>query len=154
MYYQLIARRAAMGHGADLTTELAADHRLLEMLLARLQGGNLAPGHVERLASILARHSLLTRRYLYPALRSWAPNGAALADKGTESQRELSRTVKDIAARDAHGRDRAPLVAALTEQMDRHIREEEDQLIPALAASVTWHVLEDLGERARAARLL
>jgi Hemerythrin HHE cation binding domain len=143
-----------MGHGADLTTELASDHRLLEMLVGEVEAEKAEDGcsiRVQRLVDSLARHLLITRRYLYPALRVWAPDGATLAEQAGESLDGLSRAMGDLYAGDAAA-GRAELVSALAAQLDLHILQEEQQLIPALAEAVTWHVLEDLGDKVRAAR--
>lgn len=140
-----------MGHGADLTTELAADHRLLELLLRQLEADHHA-AHVDQLAQALAHHGAITDRYLYPALRIWLPDGIPLAERGRRSQAVIALTMRDIAARDVLGEDLGPPLARLSDQLARHVRDEEDRLVPALAAAVTWHVLEDLGEKARAAR--
>jgi hypothetical protein len=144
-----------MGHGTDLTTELASDHRLLEMLVGEVEAEKAADGHsirVQRLINRLARHLLITQRYLYPALRVWAPDGASLAEQGGTSLDGLAQAMGDLCAGDAAAADRTELISALAAQLDLHIQQEEERLIPALAAAVTWHVLEDLGDKVRAAR--
>ncbi|HLK43170.1 MAG TPA: hemerythrin domain-containing protein [Thermoleophilia bacterium] len=143
-----------MGHGADLTTELASDHRLLEMLVREVEAEKTEDGRsirVRRLINSLGRHLLITERYLYPALRLWAPDGASLAEQGGKSLDGLARAMGDLSA-DGAAADRPELVSALTAQLDLHIQQEEGRLIPALADAVTWHVLEDLGDKVRAAR--
>jgi hypothetical protein len=144
-----------MGHGADLTTELAGDHRLLELLLRRLETEEDGPGRtarVEQLAQALTRHAAITERYLYPALRIWILDGMALAERGRQSQAVIALTMRDIAARDVLGQDLTLQLARLADQLARHVRDEEERLTPALSAAVTWHVLEDLGEKVRASR--
>ena len=145
-----------MGHGADLTTELAGDHRLLELLLHRLEADKDAPGRtarIERLAAALARHAAITERYLYPALRIWILDGMSLAERGRQSQAVVALTMRDIVARDALGQGVDGQVARLADQLARHVRDEEERLVPALSAAVTWHVLEDLGDKVRTSRL-
>jgi len=145
-----------MGHGADLTTELAGDHRLLELLLSRLGAEKDAPGRtarVEQLAAALTRHATITERYLYPALRIWLLDGMTLAERGRQSQAVVALTMRDIAARDLLGEDVELQLARLSDQLARHVRDEEERLIPALSAAVTWHVLEDLGDKVRTSRL-
>lgn len=145
-----------MGHGADLTTELAGEHRLLELLLSRLEADRDAPGRttrIEQLTEALARHAAITERYLYPALRIWILDGMTLAERGRQSQAVVALTVRDIAARDALGEGVEVQLARLSDQLARHVRDEEDRLVPALSAAVTWHVLEDLGDKVRSSRL-
>lgn len=145
-----------MGHGADLTTELAGDHRLLELLLSRLEAEKDAPGRtarIEQLAAALTRHAAITERYLYPALRIWILDGMTLAERGRQSQAVVALTMRDIAARDLLGQDVELQLARLRDQLARHVRDEEERLVPALSSAVTWHVLEDLGDKVRTSRL-
>lgn len=144
-----------MGHGADLTTELAGDHRLLEVLVSRLEADKDAPGRtarIEQLETALARHASITERYLYPALRIWILDGTTLAERGRQSQAVVALTLRDIAARDMLGEGVDLQVARLSDQLARHVRDEEERLVPALASAVTWHVLEDLGDKIRTSR--
>ena len=145
-----------MGHGADLTTELAGEHRLLELLLNRLEADKDAPGRtmrIEQLTEALARHAAITERYLYPALRIWILDGMTLAERARQSQAVVALTLRDIAARDVLGEGVEPQLARLSDQLARHVRDEEERLVPALSAAVTWHVLEDLGDKVRNSRL-
>jgi len=145
-----------MGHGADLTTELAGDHRLLELLLSRLRAEKDGPGRtarVDQLAAALVRHAAITERYLYPALRIWILDGMTLAERGRQSQAVITLTMRDIAARDALGQGVDLQLARLSDQLARHVRDEEERLVPALCAAVTWHVLKDLGDKIRTSRL-
>jgi hypothetical protein len=147
-----------MGHGSDLTTELAGDHRLLELLLSRLEADKDADApdrtaRIDQLAAALTRHAAITERYLYPALCIWILDGTTLAERGRQSQAVAALTMRDIAARDLLGQDLGPPIARLRDQLARHVRDEEERLIPTLSAAVTWHVLEDLGDRVRTSRL-
>ncbi|MGH6657811.1 MAG: hypothetical protein ACRDVE_21705 [Actinocrinis sp.] len=114
-----------MGHGADLRTELAADQRLIE-LAARRCADERDPARrhelVEQLAALTARHVQQTAGLLADALHEYAP----------EYEDELAR--------------------ALAAQARGLLDVERERLLPALEKAVTWHVLEDLGEKVRAGR--
>lgn len=114
-----------MGHGADLGTELAADRKLIELVAEEYEA---EPDQerrrelIKQLATVTARHVLRTTRLMCDALHEYA----------AESNDDLAR--------------------ALVVQARALLDVEERRLLPALEQTVSWHVLEDLGEKVRVGR--
>lgn len=114
-----------MGHGADLGTELAADRGLIE-LVAKQYAQESDPRRrrelVERLTAVTARHVLSATRLMCDALHDYVPERV---DELADALVAQARGLLDV---------------------------EETRLLPALEKSVSWHVLEDLGEKVRTGR--
>jgi hypothetical protein len=114
-----------MGHGADLGTELAAERRLIDLVAAEYEA-QADPERrrelIKQLTAITARHVLQTTQLMCDALHEYA----------SEQNDELA--------------------AALVAQARGLLEVEETCLLPALEKTVSWHVLEDLGEKVRAGR--
>jgi hypothetical protein len=114
-----------MGHGADLGTELAAERRLIDLMAEEYEDESDPKRRrelINRLMEVTARHVLLTTRLLCDALDEYAP------DRTDE------------------------LADALVVQARGLLEVEQGRLLPALEETVSWHVLEDLGEKVRAGR--
>ncbi len=114
-----------MGHGADLGTELAADRRLIDLVAEEYEAESDPERRLElvgRLTAATARHVMSATRLLCDALHEYLP------DRVDE------------------------LADALVTQARGLLDVEETRLLPALEQTVSWHVLEDLGEKVRAGR--
>jgi hypothetical protein len=157
-----------MGHGADLGTELAADHRLVELLCRRLPierdaGGRRAD--LARIAEILARHEAFEQHYLTARLSGWMPSPRAGGQATAVRPHEVRRPAVDGAATARHAghaeydpagaesRSTGPDAAdRLVARARLHIRYEEERMLPALEVLADWKELEYLGEQVRAER--
>jgi hypothetical protein len=118
-------RERAMGHGADLGTELAADRRLIDLLAGQYEAER-DPWRrrllAARLTGTVARHLELATSTLCNALFEYAPR---------------------------HQDDFAPALIAQAREL---LQIEQERMLPALEQAVTWQVLEDLGAQVRARR--
>ena len=114
-----------MGHGADLGTELAADRKLIDLMADEYEKESDPERRrelIKQLTTVTARHVLQTTQLLCDALHEYA----------AERSDELAR--------------------ALVAQAHSLLDVEETRILPALEDAVSWHVLEDLGEKVRAGR--
>lgn len=157
-----VAKGTDMGHGADLGTELAADGALIELLARRCEGERNATGRRElrkRLATAVEEHLALAWAYLADAVREFVPGGGELSRCGEQKRERVTEALGRVAKLD--GRDEAGaaaeaeaglLVRELAERSRGLLEVERTRLLPALEQAVTWHVLEDLGEKVRAGR--
>jgi len=115
-----------MGHGADLGTELAADRKLIDLVAEQYEAESDPERRrelIKQLTTVTARHVLQTTQLMCDALHEYA------AERNDD------------------------LAQALVAQARGLIEVEESRLLPALEATVSWHVLEDLGEKVRAGRM-
>ena len=144
-----------MGHGADLGTELAADRKLIELV-----AGQCAAEHdparqralVKRLTAAIEEHVTLTSKCLAGALREHVPGGAELSRQSERVRDQVNWTLGRVAEQHGFGEAGTRLVNTLATQTRGLLEVEQTRLLPALEQAVTWHVLEDLGEKIRAGR--
>lgn len=126
-----------MARSTEVGSELAADHRLIELLCRQLELQSdqaRRQAMADKIAAIVDWHETFDRRYLgYP-----------------ESEAASSPVHVDVS--DASSADPAQLEPLLA-RARLHILEEESHTLPEFESRVHWMVLEDLGERAREFRL-
>ncbi|MEE1767114.1 hemerythrin domain-containing protein [Streptomyces sp. JV185] len=145
-----------MKPGGDVIAELAADHRELEDLFSQIE---LQPvDHprrrelADRLTAELVRHTVAEEWHLYPAVRKHVPHGAALADKELADHagvEQMLRDLEELSVEDPRFND---TIAKLKFEVASHVREEEHELFPKLAATLPPEELEELGQLVRRAR--
>jgi hypothetical protein len=114
-----------MGHGADLGTELAAERKLIDLVAEEYEAQSDPERRrelIKQLTEVTARHVLQTTALMCDALHEYA------AERNDD------------------------LAQALVAQARGLLDVEETCLLPALEENVSWHVLEDLGEKVRAGR--
>jgi hemerythrin superfamily protein len=145
-----------MGHGGNIIAELAADHREVDELFARIEAQPV--GHARRreladeLTVELVRHSVAEELHLYPAIREHVEGGGALADQEIEDHATVERLLKDLEGRDAGDERFDSLVAELKREVTAHVRDEEERLFPMLATACGPEALDELGNKVRRAK--
>ncbi|WP_431951081.1 hemerythrin domain-containing protein [Actinacidiphila sp. bgisy167] len=145
-----------MGHGGNVIAELTADHREVEEHFARLRA--LPATDKERRTVLdevtieLVRHAVAEEMYLYPAVREHLPGGDALADKEIQEHAEVEQALKDLEDVPIDDARFDQLVGKLITDVTAHVRDEEQQLFPALAQACSPERLLELGEKVRAAK--
>jgi hypothetical protein len=144
-----------MGHGADLGTELAADRKLIELVAGQCAAER-DPARqralVKQLTAAVEEHITLTSKCLSGALREYVPGGAELSKQSERVRDQVSWTLGRVAEQNGYGEAGPELVHALAAQARGLLEVEQRRLLPALEQAVTWHVLEDLGDKVRAGR--
>ncbi|MGD9482605.1 hemerythrin domain-containing protein [Streptomyces sp. TRM70308] len=145
-----------MGHGGNVIDELTTDHREVEELFGRIEA--LPPGdgqrktYAEQATIELVRHSVAEEEYLYPAVRKHVPGGDSIADKEIADHAEVEQVMKDLERCEADDPEFDRLVGKLMAEVREHVRDEEENLFPALRASTTPDELDQLGEKVRTAK--
>ncbi|MGW2084303.1 hemerythrin domain-containing protein [Streptomyces sp. NPDC001880] len=145
-----------MEPGGDVIVELMADHRELEALFSQIE---LQPvDHprrrvlADRLTAELVRHTVAEELHLYPAVRNHVPHGAALADKELADHAGVEQMLKDLEVRNVDDPQFNDTIAKLRFEVASHVREEEHELFPKLAAALPPEKLDALGRLVRRAR--
>jgi hypothetical protein len=131
----------------DLIEVLVTDHRRVETLFAELETGADDPGYrrdvVEVVVAELMGHASAEELYLYPAVRELLPDGDRLADHELHQHADIERMMAALDPAD---------VTALVAAVRTHIAEQERDLLPRLRQTCPPDRLEDLGNRAEAAK--
>ncbi|MFF1351727.1 hemerythrin domain-containing protein [Streptomyces sp. NPDC058322] len=145
-----------MEPGGDVIAELAADHRELEDLFSQIE---LQPvDHpwrrelADRLTAELVRHTVTEELHLYPAVRKHVLHGAALADKELADHARAEQMLKGLEDRNVDDPLFNDTIAKLKFEVASHMREEEHELFPKLAAALPPEELVELGRLVRRAR--
>ncbi|MFJ2895074.1 hemerythrin domain-containing protein [Streptomyces sp. NPDC087218] len=140
----------------DVLHELAADHRELEAVFWEIElqpvdhptRGEL----VDRLIAELVRHTVVEEAYLHPAMRECLPHGQAMADKELADHAKGERLLRRLEGLSVGDPDFNDTLARLKFAVAFHVREEEHDLFPKLAAALPPEKLAELGRLVRLAR--
>lgn len=145
-----------MGHGGNVIDELTTDHREVEELFGKIEalpvGHPRRKQHAEEVTIELVRHSVAEEAYLYPAVRKHVPDGDAIADRELKDHAEAERTMKELEGCAADDPKFDRLITRLMTEIRHHLRDEENELFPALARSCPAEMLDELGDKVRTAK--
>lgn len=141
----------------DVIEVLTHDHREVEEMFAKLETTSPHDGETRRevtedVTIELVRHSVAEEMYLYPAARKYLPDGDEIADKEIAEHAAVEKTLKALEQTDADTTEFSTLLAELMADVRLHIREEEQDLFPALAEHADLAELFDLGDKVQAAK--
>ncbi len=145
-----------MGHSGNVIAELTTDHREVEELFRTIQ--TLPSGDEQRrkvadeFTIELVRHSVAEEQYLYPAVRELVPGGAELADKELADHAQVEKMLKELEGTDVGDARFDVLVERLIAEVSEHVRDEEENLFPALADVCSPEQLDKLGDKVRTAK--
>ncbi|MGW7415846.1 hemerythrin domain-containing protein [Streptomyces sp. NPDC054863] len=141
---------------ADGITELITDHREVDELFAHLEksspGDDGARALADRLTTELVRHSVAEEQHLYPAVRAHLPGGDRIADKEIADHAKVEQLLKDLEGLRAGDPRFTRLVSTLKSEVTAHVRDEENNLFPALRKHCSAEAIDELGDRLRRAK--
>lgn len=150
---------ADRGDGRDVIAVLQDDHRALAELFARF--GRLQSGPAEQRRALadeviieLVRHAVAEERHLYPAVRERLPDGDRIADREIADHAAAERTMKELERADAGEPQFDDIFGRLIREVTEHIRDEEENVLPRLAAACGAQELAELGEKVERAKRL
>ncbi|WP_405690494.1 hemerythrin domain-containing protein [Streptomyces sp. NBC_00057] len=145
-----------MGHGGNVIAELTADHREVAELFQQIEAQRVDHPQrrdlADRLTAELVQHSVAEEMHLYPTVRKHVRNGAELADKELAEHTKIDHMLKDLEDLNADDPQFNDIVAKLKLEFAAHLREEEDDLFPKLAATCSPEKLDELGQLVRRAK--
>ena len=142
----------------NVIAELTKDHREVEDMFKRLK--TLEPGDeqarevVDEITIELVRHSVAEEQYLYPAVREHVSGGDELADKELEDHRKVEVILKDLEGMPADDANFGSLTDRLIAEVTTHVKDEENNLFPALLEACSFEQLDELGEQVRQAKAI
>ncbi|MGW9121710.1 hemerythrin domain-containing protein [Streptomyces sp. NPDC055663] len=93
-----------------------------------------------------------TELHLYPAVRKHVPHGAAMADKELADYTRAEAILKDLEDLSVDDPRFNDTIAKLKLDVASHVREEEHELFPKLAATLPPETLDELGRQVRRTR--
>ena len=131
----------------DGITVLTTDHRAVETLFSQVEGqSNPDRDVVNKIVKELSIHDAIEKQYLYPTVREKATEGNRMADHSIEEHDKVAETLLAVDKADP-GPEQAKLLAELIRMVKSHVEEEEQQIFPAMRASMSQGELDQLGEK-------
>ncbi|MCB5179781.1 hemerythrin domain-containing protein [Streptomyces antimicrobicus] len=146
-----------MGHGGDVVQELVADHDEVKdyfQQLAKATEPERRREIADQLTIELVRHSVAEEQHLYPAVREHLEDGDRIADKEIADHSAAEEEMKRLESLDAAGEEFTQCVVRLRAEVLAHIKDEEENLFPALRRNCPQQTLDELGEYIRRAKEL
>jgi hemerythrin-like domain-containing protein len=126
------------------------DHREVENLFAKFEATR-DTSIAEQICDELDRHTRAEESAVYPAIESDVPGGTKMASEGEEEHKEARQLIGRI--RQTSDRDHlAELVRELKQAVEHHVQEEETEILPRTADTLSSSRLDQLGEEFQAAK--
>ena len=132
----------------DAITLLKQDHRTVEALFARYEGGldtEEKRAVVDEIIRELSIHAAIEEQFLYPAMREAFPKGEDMAEEGIDEHGEVKETLSDLDGMDPSEPGFDPKVRSLIGDVRHHVEEEENEMFPNFQSAVSADRLEELG---------
>jgi hemerythrin-like domain-containing protein len=144
----------------DIFDVLAADHKEVKQMLARLEKarpkrgagqGELAKRKekVEQLIIEESKHEALEEMHFWPVVREQLPDGDGLADKATGQEQEAKEVLDQLDKLDADDPKFETLLAEFAESGREHIGFEEGQVWPKLRKALSKKEASEIGKKFR-----
>ncbi|MFI5683474.1 hemerythrin domain-containing protein [Streptomyces sp. NPDC051636] len=133
----------------DALELLRHDHRRVEQLFRDYHtaaNDRQRRGVVELLVRELSRHAALEEMFVYPLAKKVVDDGGREVDEHLGEHLAVKKTLLALDRLDEGDERTDELVAQLRREVEEHVREEEDVLMPRLRAAVSQPELDDLGQ--------
>lgn len=142
----------------DIFDVLAADHKEVKQMLARLEknrpkrgaGDNALAKRKEQVEQLIieeSKHEALEEMHFWPAVRDKLPDGDKLADKATGQEQEAKHVLDKLDKMDAGDGKFEELLAEFTESGREHIQFEETQVWPKLRKALSKKEAGEIGKK-------
>jgi hemerythrin superfamily protein len=134
----------------DAIVMLKDQHREVEKLFKKVDKGHLAV--VPDICDALEEHARLEELLFYPAVRADVPDEKADVLEAYEEHLIVKRLVSELRTLPASDEAYEAKATVLVENVRHHVREEEDEMFPAVRAALGRKRLTEIGDDMRAAR--
>lgn len=146
----------AMPEGADLNTELSADHQHFEALYTRIlatpRGWRERRLLVTEASIDFIRHADAEERVLLPAVREYLPDGNAAADKQVRDRVRITRLAQELESADEQDEVFEEALHRMVIAVGEHVADQDAKILPLLADAMPPEAVDLLGDRVRAAK--
>lgn len=148
------AKSAGSSRNADAIALLTQDHQEVKELFKRYKSlGDRAHTSKGRLVGKMIRelsiHAALEEQLLYPVVRTSLPDGDSLVEEALREHREAKETLAELDKIDPEDHGFDVRVKTLIEEVDHHVREEEQEMFPKFRKSIERGTLVEIGDRMR-----
>jgi hemerythrin-like domain-containing protein len=130
------------------TALLESQHRKVEALFKKLEGGRSDPrATLEELANSLAAHMAIEQDIFYPRVKEL---DADVVNESYEEHAVAELTLKRLLMTDPEEEAFLARVTTLKELIEHHVKEEEQELFPAVEKKIDEEELAQLGKAMKA----
>ncbi|WP_084960161.1 hemerythrin domain-containing protein [Thermoactinospora rubra] len=131
----------------DVVKLITSDHREIEALFARLRDRpHNRRADLVKLAALLTAHARAEEDRVYPELRKAVPAGDGDVHHGFEEHKEAEVILDRLKSAEPGGAEFDRTLKRLVQSVSRHIKEEENEMLPALGRAVGRKRLQELGK--------
>jgi hemerythrin superfamily protein len=128
----------------DAIVMLRTQHREVEKLFKAVDKGDLAV--VPEICAALEEHARIEEDVFYPAVRAEVPDEASDILESLEEHLIVKRLVAELQEMSADDEAYEAKATVLAENVRHHVREEEDELFPAVREALGRKRLVELAE--------
>lgn len=100
----------------------------------------------------LSVHAAVEEQILYPAMKDALPDGDRLVKEALDEHQEAKEVLAELDDMEPSDRGFDARVTSLIADVRHHVEEEETEMLPKLAASLSPDLLEDMGRRMERAK--
>jgi len=136
----------------EATKLLIADHNRVKGLFARYQERH-AEDHVEESAALaskiikeLAIHTTIEEKVFYPAVHELSEELAEVVDEGVQEHHVVKMLLSEIEMLEPGSDDWAAKMTVVIENVEHHVKEEEDEMFPKVRSAMGTSRREELGD--------
>jgi hemerythrin superfamily protein len=134
----------------DALDVLIDDHRRMQQLVEELREPG-TDGRARDLAdlaiSAIVRHSVAEEMYIYPAMKTYLPDGERAVEHDVAEHQQLEELLKTLEHLDETDPQFAATVAQIDATLADHVADEEHDQFPALRAAVPAETLQQLAAK-------
>jgi hemerythrin superfamily protein len=133
----------------DAIELLCHDHRMVEQLFRDYQAvgsDNQRRGVVEIIVRELSKHAALEELMFYPLAKKVLPDGKKEIDEHLAEHLDVKKTLAELDKLSAGDERTGELMAELQREIEHHVQEEENELMPKVREAVDQEALDELGQ--------
>jgi len=128
---------------------LKADHEVVAALFAKVKSGKASeyPTIFKKIKAELDAHTHIEETIFYPKLK--AEGKSELTDitlEGIEEHHQVKMFLKELAGLSGSSEKFEPKLTVLIEDVEHHVKEEEETMFPLVKKSFSTAALDDLGD--------
>lgn len=133
------ATMATASSGNRVSDRIKHDHTELEAYYNKIKSAKTDDDKVKwqnQFVWELARHSIAEELVVYPAMEKYLPNGLDMAEKDRSEHQIVKEKLYEFQKMEASDPDFIPAIDSLWETLSQHIKEEEQDDLPALEQAI------------------
>ncbi|HET7902166.1 MAG TPA: hemerythrin domain-containing protein [Candidatus Nanopelagicales bacterium] len=128
----------------DAITMLRQQHREVEKLFKAVDKGDLSV--VPEICAALTEHARIEEDVFYPAVRAEAPDELSIILESYEEHLIVKRLISELESMSSGDETYQAKATVLSENVRHHVKEEEDELFPAVRSALGRKRLTELAE--------